>query len=132
VGHFRDDDKPVAHNTFLSILAENGLIGFSIFLTFYGLLIVCIMKMPADLRKLWFVMISVWTIGVLTLTWEHRKPTWLLFALILAQASTSIPRKAGRVGRRRSSPAFQPTFASRTAAPTYFPHDANRPHYQQP
>ena len=28
----------------------------------------------------------VWFIGVNTLTWEIRKPTWLIFALALTQA----------------------------------------------
>jgi hypothetical protein len=35
-------------------------------------------------RALWLTSLLVWVVGVSTLTWEHRKPTWLLFALIMA------------------------------------------------
>jgi hypothetical protein len=38
----------------------------------------------------------VWAVGVSTLTWEHRKPTWLIFGLIVAAWSRSFdPAKEG-------------------------------------
>lgn len=75
----------VAHNTFLSVLVECGLMGF----TFYGLmlLVACAMvwTLPAPERALWAVMLAVWAIGVSTLTWEHYKPSWLILALIMTE-----------------------------------------------
>lgn len=73
-----------AHNTYLSVLTETGVIGAF----FFGSLLVVVtfcawMLAPAE-RALWWTALLVWAAGVCTLTWEHRKPTWLIFALILS------------------------------------------------
>lgn len=41
--------------------------------------------MAGPQRALWAVMLLVWAIGVTTLTWEHRKVSWLLLALIMTE-----------------------------------------------
>ena len=71
----------VAHNTFLSVLVECGVIGLGWFALLAATLVVFVWMLRAPERVLWFVMLAVWAAGVSTLTWEHRKPTWLLFAL---------------------------------------------------
>jgi O-antigen ligase len=75
----------VAHNTFLSVLVECGLIGFGLFAAMLGVLALFVWMMRPAERGLWPVMLAVWAIGVSTLTWEHRKPGWLIFALIMTQ-----------------------------------------------
>ncbi len=74
----------VAHNTFLSVAVECGLIGLALFGTLLAILAVFVWVMPFTERALWTVMLAVWAAGVSTLTWEHRKPGWLIFALIMA------------------------------------------------
>jgi O-antigen ligase len=94
----------VAHNTFFSVLVETGIVGFALFATVLGMLVAAVKRMAGLDRLLWAVMLAVWTVGVNTLSWEIRKPTWLLFALVLATAR--LGAKAVTAGPpRRYSPA---------------------------
>ena len=93
----------VAHNTFLSIIVEQGLVGFGIFLSLLITLVLCCFRMPDLERKLWLVMLLVLSIGILSLTWEYRKTMWLVFALILMQERAFRARQLGEQNKPRRS-----------------------------
>jgi O-antigen ligase len=76
----------VAHNTLLSVLVETGIVGGVAFLAIVLALILATRGMPTLERRVWRVCLLAWGVGVSTLTWEYRKVTWVLFALITAQA----------------------------------------------
>jgi O-antigen ligase len=78
--------NPVAHNTYLSVATELGVIGFLIFFLALVRIGLDVLRMPKPERWLWFSTLLAWSIGVCTLTWEHTKTTWLIFALILTRA----------------------------------------------
>jgi O-antigen ligase len=79
----------VAHNTFISVLVETGLVGFMIFCTILLLMARHILEMPSLEKWLWAVTLLVWVTSVSVATWEIRKPTWIIFSLLLAQAAAS-------------------------------------------
>jgi O-antigen ligase len=93
-----------AHNAFLGILVEAGLVGFSVFCVMLLAAIALIWHMPPLERRLWLVVGSAWAVGVMSLSWEHRKPTWVMLGLLAAHAAA-----AGRPG---SAP-IQPRRAAR-------------------
>jgi O-antigen ligase len=81
-----NSQNPVAHNTYLSVVTELGVIGFLIYFLAVIRMGLDALHMPKPERWLWLSVLFAWIIGVSTLTWEHTKAPWLIFALILTRA----------------------------------------------
>ncbi len=79
----------VAHNTYLSVLVESGIAGLGLFVMLLAALAAFVWFMPPVERALWSVTLAMWAVGITTLSWEHRKPGWLLFGLIMTEWARS-------------------------------------------
>jgi O-antigen ligase len=77
----------VAHNSFISILVEVGLIGLALFAMILAIAVALAMSQPTWDKTFWLALLAVWVIGASTLTWEHRKSTWLFLSLIAVSAA---------------------------------------------
>ncbi len=85
----------VAHNTYLSVLVELGAVGGLVLVSLLASVVWCAVQMRDLERRLWITLLLAWGIGVSSLTWEYRKPTWLLFALVVAHAYAPRREKPG-------------------------------------
>lgn len=76
-----------AHNTFVSVAAETGFIGFTLFSIILVIVIFQAMNIPNGNSGLWVAIFLTWVIGVCSLSWEFRKLTWLFLNFIVIEGS---------------------------------------------
>ena len=76
-----------AHNSFVSVLVELGLIGLVLFGIVLVIAIIHALAQPRWDRNFWLTVLLVWAIGASTLTWEYRKTTWVFLTLLAASAA---------------------------------------------
>jgi len=80
-------EHKVAHNSFISVLVELGLVGIVLFGITLAIAIRQIFGQPTWDTRLWLAVLAGWVVAASTLTWEYRKPTWLFLSLIIANAA---------------------------------------------
>jgi O-antigen ligase len=76
-----------AHNTFISVAAETGFIGFVLFFTILAIVFFQAMNIQNGNSGLWVAIFLTWVIGVCSLSWEFRKLTWLFLNFIVIEGS---------------------------------------------
>lgn len=91
----------VAHNTYVSVVTETGLMGFVLFLSTLAIAVYQAMRAPEKSAIFWIAVLMTWAIGVLSLSWEFKKVTWLVLGFMVIAGSLS--------GRPQSEPAVVPT-----------------------
>ncbi len=94
----------VAHNAFLSILAEVGAVGEGLFLATVGIAAWGLVNQDHDSRRAWLAMGVTWFVGASALTWEVRKITWFVLALALVQARVTWNERAEADADRADEP----------------------------
>jgi O-antigen ligase len=97
----------VAHNSFLSVLVEVGLIGFTLFGIILTIAVIKALSQPKWDKSFWLTVLVVWAICAFSLTYEHTKATWLFLSLLIASAA--LPRyrdEAAALGRRNEPKAI--------------------------
>ncbi len=86
-----------AHNTFISILAETGLVGFGLFALILALVLFNAFNNSSGNSGLWVSIFLTWFIGVCSLSWEFRKLTWLLLNFIVIESSFNLEHLSNQV-----------------------------------
>ncbi len=80
-----------AHNTYLSVLVETGMVGFLLFLGILILVARALRRTPKPQRYAWYASAAVWAVGCITSTYEDKGQTWLM--LILYVLSVNVLEK---------------------------------------
>jgi O-antigen ligase len=96
----------VAHNSFLSVLVEEGLIGLLLYLTMFVAVFRSVLTLPLLERRFALVLLATLGTAMFPLTWEHRKVAWFLLAILLgfSQARSAAVREAARQAMRWTGP----------------------------
>ncbi|MEI8372058.1 MAG: O-antigen ligase family protein [Planctomycetota bacterium] len=77
--------RMVAHNTFISVLVETGLVGFVFYFSFWAIVIRRILLLPKADRFFWFGLFASFLPALLSLSAEYLKVWWFLGGLVLCQ-----------------------------------------------
>jgi len=97
----------VAHNTYLSILVELGVIGVLIVASLFATMFYSALRLPPAEKWMWLGVLGVWMIGVAAGNWEYQKTTWMIFGLVAAhegagrevwQLMSQAPKPRGPLG----------------------------------
>jgi O-antigen ligase len=86
-----------AHNTFLGLLVQVGIIGFALFAIILAMTIRYAWHQPKWDSRFWLTLLMVWIIGNVSLSFQSEKSTWLILALVAASASLPMQRDESRL-----------------------------------
>lgn len=96
-----------AHNSFIAVLVELGLIGIFLFGIIVSIVLAEAWRQPKWQSRFWLTVVAVWVLGSSTLTWTHRKSTWLFLSLLIAAAAL-YARREEAVEPEEALPALRP------------------------
>jgi O-antigen ligase len=76
----------VAHNALLSLLVEQGLIGFLLYMAMLVAVLSAVLKLPRLERRFALVLFATLGTTMLPLTWEDQKAVWFVLAVLIGLA----------------------------------------------
>lgn len=82
--------KKTAHNTYVSVLVEEGAVGLAIFFLMLLSIYFHARSAPPEERRFVLVLLFTLVIGLLPRAWEINKPLWVIFGLLLAPTSPRV------------------------------------------
>jgi O-antigen ligase len=87
----------VAHNSFISVLVEQGLIGLLLYLSMFVTVFRSLRNLPVLEKRFAFILFGTLVVAMLPLTWEDRKAVWFVLAVLLGLGRAGMTRLAHAV-----------------------------------
>jgi O-antigen ligase len=111
----------LAHNSYLSVLVENGILGFVLFGWMFFAVFQAVLRLPLLDRRFALVLLATLAVVMLPLTWENHKPVWFILAALMglatARAEPKAPAIRGQPYQWRHAPMANPPIPARPAQP---------------
>ena len=73
-----------AHNTFLAILVDEGLIGLLLYLSMFVVVAKGILTLPSFHRRVGLILLATLIVAITPLDWDTKKPAWVMLGLLVA------------------------------------------------
>jgi O-antigen ligase len=86
----------VAHNTFISVLVELGVIGLALYLWYTVLLFRAAWRMPRREKFLWLGVLAVWFFSANSAGSQVDKFSWFVHVMVLVQAAACLQSRPAR------------------------------------
>jgi hypothetical protein len=98
-------------------------VGFALYMSMFVVVLMALLELPTMERRFTMVLLGTLCAAMLPLTWEDRKPVWIVLAMLLGFSQAYVAEYGGRAGRRqvprpampeprRPAPPLQPAAAS--------------------
>jgi O-antigen ligase len=110
-------EQRVAHNSFLSVLVEQGMIGFLLYWTMFMLVFAAAWKLPTIERRFELVLLATLLVTMLPLSMESSKSVWFILAALLGLARASTGWTGRTMQQQSSRGPARPREASRGPRP---------------
>jgi O-antigen ligase len=106
----------IAHNSFLSVLVEEGLVGLFLYMMMLLSVFFSILHLPRLERRFGLVLLATLGTAMLPLTWEDQKAVWFIMAALIGMSTLQVSGPRGAVRQplpRRSVPVGRLPVAAR-------------------
>jgi len=101
----------VAHNSFISLLVEQGLLGLLLYCTMMATVFWAVLRLPRYDRRFALLLLVTLFIAMSPTSWEDRKPVWFILAALLGLSQAPV---AARGSVRVQAPADPPATQAAT------------------
>lgn len=98
----------VAHNSFLSVLVEEGLVGLTLYMTMLLSVFYYVLHFPPLERRFGLILLATLATAMLPLAWEEKKVVWFVMAALVGMSGLKartetvrqpLPHRAVPIGR---------------------------------
>jgi O-antigen ligase len=127
VGSFRAAITPevgpnanVAHNSYLSVLVEEGIVGLVLYTTMIASVFFSILRLPNPERLFALILMATLTMAMLPLSWEDEKQVWFVTAWLVGFSTPMLVRQKLTLERGSADPAmWEPSVVARPHPPRH-------------
>jgi len=81
----------VAHNTYLSVLVNNGMVGFAIFVSLLARSAMGALRSASPERKAIVFSLLCWMVAIAAGSWDHNRVAWFLLAISYTAGAPVLP-----------------------------------------
>ena len=103
-GHFKSAITPilgpaaqVAHNSYISVLVEQGIVGFALYMAMLIAVLYSLLRLRGLERRFALVLFVTLAVTMTPLTWEDRRVVWITMAILIGFSQARIAARHGPV-----------------------------------